>query len=476
MKKIRLLAGVIVFSIATCAFCEQNVQTLLEGYFSNDLTLQNLNLEVQKQLLSQKSAYISNGWNFKISTGNVTVFTGDQCYATLKPDASLSFPQYNGLKVSVSSDIQIGGEKAGVSNTSIGLSADIISTKNASAKITLLKSDRALLETQRQLQNRFLSAEKEFYSSLKNLYSLSTEINRAEKSLYEDKINFDLVKAQGYGASSPKYRNAQMSVLSDQHNVDSAKHKLEREVKIFAALCGVEYQEEDARNFLPTEIPVVEAVDILSFSEEDFSQIESAYWNSCMNQLTRDSKKDITLSANTSYTFANSQTKSDTLNVGTSFTWNNTGLTANAGVSIPTTGTSHSPVCTFGISVDPNALSQAKISSEQEELAIQQEDIDMKKARASYQTAVKTRQASLADLEWNKSTYSENYQMYVTQAKDLQNWYKRGVITESEWRSAEVNKENYRIQMLMNSIDFIIYNDETTLLFNRDEELIGGEK
>ena len=48
------------------------------------------------------------------------------------------------------------------------------------------------------------------------------------------------------------------------------------------------------------------------------------------------------------------------------------------------------------------------------------------------------------------------------------------MISESEYKTAEVNKENYRIQCLLDQIDLIIYNNNTKLKFTRDEEIIGG--
>ena len=61
--------------------------------------------------------------------------------------------------------------------------------------------------------------------------------------------------------------------------------------------------------------------------------------------------------------------------------------------------------------------------------------------------------------------------MYTSLAKDTALYFERGIISESEYKSAQVNKENYRIQILINNLDLIIYNDETRLLFTRDEEL-----
>jgi hypothetical protein len=157
-------------------------------------------------------------------------------------------------------------------------------------------------------------------------------------------------------------------------------------------------------------------------------------------------------------------------------TFADTGLSASAGVSIPTTSENHNPIFTFGISIDPNAFRQAKITSQIEKLEAEQEAISIQSARNNYQTAVTTQAAELADIQWNKSSNTETYNLYKSLAADLQTWYKRGITTESEWRSAEVNKEKYRIQLLLNDIDLIIYNNETLLLFTRDQELVSDKE
>ena len=182
MDKLRnLITLIFIFSFAVIsAWSQESVSALLEGYLKNDLSIQNLSAEVEKQSLNNESSQISNGFNFQLSTGTVSLYTGDSTYVKINPAASLNLPQYNDLTLSLSSKATIGGNDAGVSDTSINLSADIISEQADTIKISRLKAERSLLESKRALQNRFTSAEKEFYTSLKNLYQIAAEINTAE--------------------------------------------------------------------------------------------------------------------------------------------------------------------------------------------------------------------------------------------------------------------------------------------------------
>ena len=108
------------------------------------------------------------------------------------------------------------------------------------------------------------------------------------------------------------------------------------------------------------------------------------------------------------------------MDFGTGMTFADTGLSASAGVSIPTTSENHNPIFTFGISIDPNAFRQAKITSQIEKLEAEQEAISIQSARNNYQTAVTTQAAELADIQWNKSSNTETYNLYKSLAADLQ--------------------------------------------------------
>lgn len=478
-SKLLFFIGLTV-GLGSQAFAAHTAGELLEGYLKNNLSIQNLSAEAQKQLLDRESTYLSNGMSFNISTGTVSITAGgtDGTFMTFSPTATFSYPEWSNLGVSAGTKIQIGGAESskGISDSSIKVSADIISGNMETRQIALLRADRKVIEANRELENSFLSTEKQFYQELMALYRLGLEVIKSQKTLYEDELSFDTIKAQGFSTTSSKYRTASLKVTTSRRSVETAQHKLEREVKLFANDCGIEYTETNPMDFLPTSIPSVEAVDVLSFDAESYVQLERALWNQKINQMTRDASKNITLTGNAGYTFGNSRTKSDSIDMGTNFTWNKNGLTASAGVSLPIGADTFTPVYTFGVSVNPTAFRQADITDEQTQLSIKQEDIEVQKARSAYESAVVNQQTNLADIEWNRKSNKESYEMYASLASDLLSWYRRGIIAESEYRSAYVNEENYRVQMIINDIELIIYNDETGLLFCRDEGVKNEEE
>lgn len=455
---------------AAGAFCNQSVSTLLEGYLQNDLTLQKLSAEVEKQSLSNQSTAITNGITFTLSTGTITIKSDNSGTSfSLSPRVNLNIPQASNLKVNATSSIQLGNNNS-VSDTSINLTADILSSQSAQRQITLLRAQRNYLVARRNLQNRVLSAEKEFYEELKSLYSLASQVSKAEMQLYKDKISFDKVVAQGYRTTSSTYRNSSMSVLSDEHNVENARHELERNVKVFATKCGVEYTESSALLFLPTDIPEVEGLDILSFDQKDYTEIENAQWTHYINSLTRDAQSDISLTGGAGYTFNNSRTNSDSIDGSLNFSLNNTGVSVNAGVSVPLTSNPN-PVYTVGIGFDPAALITANLNSQIEELNEQEELISISQAQQNYATTLVSQQTALQDLLWNIQTNNTNLKLYAELAEDMKTYYSQGIVSESEFRSSQVNKENAEIQSTINKIEMIIYNNKVSLLFCRDNEL-----
>ncbi len=460
-----------LFLSGSVCFADEFLTTLLAGYFRNNLSLQKLATDVELELLSAKSTNISNGFNIQLSSGTVTFKSGSDSLLTFTPNATLTFSQFNNLSFTASSEIDITSESKTVSDTSLSLSLDIYSGSSAKRKVALLESERSVLEAQRALQNGFLSAEKEFYTSLKSLFNTAVSIVQAEEELYEDKISFEEIKAQGYSTGSTKYRSAQMEVLSDERTVENSRRELEREAKIFASKCGIEYNFSDAQDFLPKEIPLVDAIDVLDFSKDDYTEIESARWTKFINTLSREAEKAFTLTGNLGYTFDNEDTDTDTVDAGAAFTLFDSALTLNAGVSLPVATNVTSPVYTFGFSVDPSSFFQYSITQNQNKLYEEQEEIALKSAQNDYDTDVITQQSSLEDILWSKQTNTDSYEMYSQLEEDTAEYFARGIITESEWLSAKVNKENYRIQCLINDIELIIYNNETELLFCRDSEL-----
>lgn len=458
---------------------QESLEKLLLGYFQNSLALQELSGKVDKAILNSKSTSISNGMNISLSTGSIAFSFGNGGSFNFSPNASLGIPAARNLRFTASSNVSARNGEGEVKNTSLGVSVDIYSSVREEREIALLKSERALLEARRDLQNGFVNMESEFYTKLKNLFEIASKIITAQKSLYEHRLEFDELRVQGYSAASSKYRLKQMEVASDEHDVEIYRHKLERETKIFAQECGMKYDFSDAMEFLPTKIPEVVATDVLDFDEENFAETESALWTNKINSKIREADKAFSLSVNAGYTFANTVNSfmtnameyGDTIDIGSALTWHKTGLQASAGVSFPTDFGNFNPLYKLSFSFVPNQFRLADVQKKIEKVDESLELVAIESARKNYETALVAQQSSLEELQWAARTNAESFETYSQLESDTASWYQRGIITESEYRSAQVNKENYRIRILINALDLIIYNNKTATLFTRDEEL-----
>ena len=117
-------------------------------------------------------------------------------------------------------------------------------------------------------------------------------------------------------------------------------------------------------------------------------------------------------------------------------------------------------------------LRRRKRETERTGYSEEQDLIAIQSAEEDYDTSVVDQQQSLSDIIWSRQTNAETYEMYVRLEKDMAEYLKAGIITESEYLNAFANREQYRLQLLINDIDLIIYNNTTKLLFCRDEEIL----
>ncbi|MCR5623215.1 MAG: hypothetical protein K6G18_15345 [Treponema sp.] len=473
----RAIASVFLIAVGGLLFASVKTADLLEGYLNNSLTVKKLTLSLNDRMLSKKSTSISNGIAVQISTGSVVINTTGNGSVSLRPSASVGYPAAKNLKLGVSSNISFSGGKNSGSSTSLSLSLDIYSSVIDERNITLLKADRSVLEARRALADGLVKQEQAFYSELKSLFDCASKLTSAENTLWEDKLSFRELKVKGYESTSLKYRQAETRIRTDEHNVSNYKRDLEKNVKVFARKCGVDYRADDALDWLPSDIPQVEGLDIRSFREEDFSAVESAVWTNKLNGLVRKADKRFSLAANGGYTFDNSSARgSDTIDGGLDFNMAGGALAAGAGVSVPVTrnnmgDNSHSPVYTMNLSLNPTKFLTDNISRQQQGIAEEQELLDIRSARDEWEQKVVEKQESLENLLWSKKGNEESYELYKSLEADTLKWYKAGIVNEGEYRTALTNMRTYKIQTIINDLELLIYNSEVKLLFVRDYEL-----
>lgn len=438
--------------------------TLLLSYVENDAELKNLILAAKKSALSYQSAKIDTGFDVTLSSGSVTLQVNDDgTKLTAKPSVKMSLPQASNLSVTAQTNFSSESSNTSLSNTSVAVGIDIISSAVISNKLTKLKAERAVTEAQRKIEKRAIAAEKEFYTALKSLLSSINNIMTKRQTLYEDSIDFEAIKVQDYSESSSTYRQAELKVISDQHEIDSAIHSFKYDCVVFYKKCGYDLEiddKADLMSFVPSGIDEVEPADILKFDKALYTEIENANWTYYINSMERSSKKNYGLSASAGYTFDNSITNSDSIDAGLSGTFG--GLTVGAGISLPvkSSQSSISPAYTLSASLNPNAFRKNSITKKQNVLTEEQELLAIQTAESAYETKLVEFQQKLDTLLWEKKTVEENISMYGDLEKDMAQLYQQGYISETDYLSAKNNLNSSIIKKISNLIDLIIYNDD----------------
>lgn len=489
MKKRHLIFLTATILFAVRVFAQQNQKEplpkqtlpdtteLLLSYVENDSELKNLTIAAKKSALSYQSTLIDSGFDVTLSTGTITLQVNDDgSKLSAKPSVKAKLPQASNLSVTGQTSVSSNSDETKVSDTSISLGVDIISSSVINNKITKLKAERSLTEAQRKIEKRAIAAEKEFYTALKKLLSSISSIISKNEKLYSDTVDFEAKKIQGYSKSSSTYRQAELKVLSDQQDVESAMHSFIYDCVVFYKKCGydIEINENiDLMSLVPSDIDEVEPVDVTTLDKELYSEIESANWTYTINSMERSSKKTFTLSASAGYTFDNSSTKSDSVDAGLNSTIG--GLTLGAQVSVPVNGTentstnamggagaksSSSPTFTLSATLSPNTFRKNNITKQQNALTEEQELLSIESAEANYKTKVVELQQKLDTLLWEKESAEKNLTMYEDLEKDMAKLYEQGYISQNEYLSSKNNLNSNIIKRVSNLIDLIIYNDD----------------
>ena len=468
MKKkiLAALAGLLSFSILGAV---ELVPTdhLLASYLEQDADLKNQTLELQKAKLNQQGTLIDKGISIKLQTGDMTFSFGNNTSFSVKPGASVTIPQANNLGLNLNSQLSVADGKTSFDSASATVSVDLISSNKANRDINLLQQERKVLEAERSLTTKALDKEKSFYKSLSSLMSSVTSVLSKKSTVFDDNVSFEKIKLQGYAPDSASYVKAELKLFTSERDYQAAVHSLINDYKAFYISCGQEIeipQDADFTQLIPTDIVLVEPVDITSFDKSKYKDIESNEWSQTINQMNRDASTKLTLTANGGYSYRNSNGKSsNSVNAGVSGSYQGIGL--NASVSVPVADEKSSPSLTVGLSWSPNTAKKNKISDQLEEIAIEQEQMKLDSAYSSYETTVQERQLKLADIMWTIQTNQTNLDMYEKVEANMKSYYDRGLISEKDYSSACNSTVQAKVKQISGYIDLIIYNNEVSALF-----------
>ena len=73
-----------------------------------------------------------------------------------------------------------------------------------------------------------------------------------------------------------------------------------------------------------------------------------------------------------------------------------------------------------------------------------------------------------SDLAWSEKSYAEEYEMYSQLEYDMDKWLSQGSVTESDYLDAANNRDKAQINILINAVEKIIYNNNVKMMFVRN--------
>lgn len=476
MKKILQTLTILTLAVQSSLFAFELAPTteLLASYLEKDSDIQTAAISYQQAQLNNMKTEINNGFDITLSTGTMTLKASeDGSSFTVSPTAKISIPEVSNLGITAGSTFSFGDSKSdsALSDASLKVNIDLLSSSSLDRKITLMQSERKVLEAKRKFETTALNREKQFYSTLSNLLSQISTIISKQQDLFNDTISFEETKAKGFGTNTSNYRSAELKLQSDKHEIEKAERKLKNEYTLFYKQCGRELVIDDITDYMsliPSDIPEVEGVDITSFNPKAYTETENAEWNHQIAELKRKAKKDLTLTANGGYTYKNTMTSNNSSTIDLGLSGNYKGVSVTPGISFPLGGDDKSFIATLGVSVNPNKFKTDSIDKKIDTLDERQELLNIETAVSKYEDKVTAQQLELENILWDRTVIQENLKTNKNLEKDMKSWYQMGVITESKYLSAKVDREKYDVQMVKNLIDMIIYNDTTTSLFYSD--------
>lgn len=473
----------LLFPLITLYSEEFSLQELLAGYLASHREIQTMIIQLKQRQLASQSTEISQGVKINLSTGTISIGSSR---VRSEPSLSINLPQLNATFVEAKVPLQLmnqdasqsqqspagasGNSGMAVEGASVSIGTEILGGSGKSSQLTLLKSRRSLLEAQRAVRNQALAVEKEFYAKVKELYSGYASLLSQRSTVYDKELDLAILRIQGYATDSPRYRTAQMEVLSAQRNVDKQQRNLQRELELFSQKCGLTGGTLTMET-LPSAGDTLAATGILERlpleSVERFNAMDSAQWSLATTQLELEADSAVTLTAEAGYTYRNKSLSAspqpDTVDAALSLQALGGRLTS--GISVPVGGEEQLPTAQLSLSWSPDEMRTRSLQRQQNQLGEELAQLKITSVEEDYREAVENARLTWQDLLWSRDVALEELALYQQLAQDTTAMYQDGLTSETEYRQAITNRDRAEIQCQIADLELILHAISTRQLF-----------
>ena len=119
----------------------------------------------------------------------------------------------------------------------------------------------------------------------------------------------------------------------------------------------------------------------------------------------------------------------------------------------------------MGIGWNPVSSKIDNLSAKSSQIQDEIERLGIKDAQENFFDTVLSMEEKRSNLQWETEQNIEQLELYQELENDMTAWYKKGIVSESEYRQAKINCENAKVKLALVKIDRILYNNDLSLLF-----------
>lgn len=442
-----------------------SINDYLDAYIANNIDLQTLRLEVEEAQAELDKINIENGVDLTVSSGSSTVSVDDgDISLDIAPSLTVTVPKANNTVITTSAPVTLSDDSTYFDEAGVSVSTDIIPSTTNEWKLSVEKYERALFEAQLAVDTKLISLKSDFWQALYDIYSADKTMKEDADDLYDDQIDFETIKAQGYSENSSSYRTAQLDVQEDIFTVEKDKRNLDTLLAQFAVDCGLGPSDLTQIPSLPKEYYSIELVDFDNYDKNKYIDLEDAIQDYEYQTKVRAADSDFSLTADAGYDYtgysntAYNDTDDDEGNaLSTGLTATYGGLSTSVGVSSLLEDFTN-PSLTFSFSYDFGTHKTDAIDDKEDDIDRRTELLVIESAKESWEDDKLDADTNKATYEWTRKQNAEQLALYKDMYEDSKDWFQRGIIAETDFLQAKNSYETKIDDSILTVIDCIMYN------------------
>lgn len=454
-------------------------ETLLNYRLENDNSYKYLRLEALIAENNYRKAKNNSLANFILGSGDMK-FTfskeADKQGFSVTPYADLSFPFLNNTGVKVTAPYSKYGNTVN-SGGGIVLSTEIYGQTRRHSLLLVRQAAEAARKADKKAANGAELTEKKLLNDIKNLFNEYVSLLDKEIDETQANINYEKVKAQGYGNASSKARASHLSLLTAGRERKQADFSFSVTYKKFLQSCGIkeELSAEEFLNNLASSVPDTEVMQVDGFTADDYVPIKDAkllYAHNIENRAL--SVSPFSLAADAGYSYSKKSISNaaaeDSHLASAGLSMKLPGTKISAGVDVPLVGKSHNgTVFKLGFSFSPLEAWNYSLDRKNAAAQNQIEILELNDLINSFDMEFKTIKVKSENIKWQKKVSLEELSIYKQNDDDHKIWFSKGFASLFEKQQAELEYKKALARLVNARINCTVFNIETSSVFEKSK-------